>query len=112
VSTNEICIPRRSVAGYDLREQDWRKLEKSTDRNDDDSGDGSLGKIETSPDAVTRTNWSSGTTETLDAVSENGTRWVAVGGVETSLTSDDAIAWTQQVSGTTQYLYGQGTSSG
>jgi hypothetical protein len=65
---------------------------------------GESGGIYTSPDAMTFTPQTSGTTEWLYDVVWTGEQLVAVGNAGVILTSPDGIAWTQQVSTTTASL--------
>jgi uncharacterized delta-60 repeat protein len=73
---------------------------------------GNAGAIYTSPDAVTWTSRTSGTTSILKRVVNGNGRFVAVGGLDgggTSivvLTSDDGITWTPRTTGTTGQLWG------
>ncbi len=55
---------------------------------------GSSGKIQTSTDLITWVVRTSGTSEGLNDVIHDGTRWIAVGSNGVSLTSTDAITWT------------------
>src|SRR5690606_18765382 len=67
---------------------------------------GDSGGIMTSPDAVTWTMRSSGTTTDLTDVTSTGSLFVAVGLNGTILTSPDGSAWTSRNSGTSQSLNG------
>ena len=69
-------------------------------------GDG--GTILTSPDGVTWTARTSGTTQILRGVVYGGSQFVAVGYNGTILTSPDGVTWTPQTSGTTNLLFGVG----
>lgn len=57
------------------------------------------GDVYTSPDTITWTEQTSGTTEALYGIIYDGSQFVTVGGLGTILTSPDAITWTPQVSG-------------
>lgn len=65
---------------------------------------GEDGGIFTSPDAMTFTPRTSGTTEWLYDVAWTGDQFVAVGNAGVILTSPDGMAWTQQASTTTASL--------
>lgn len=65
---------------------------------------GRSGAVQTSPDAITWTPRSSGTSQHLWAVAWAGNLVVAVGDSGTLLTSPDGIAWTSRKMGTTENL--------
>ncbi len=65
---------------------------------------GGGGTILTSPDGITWTSRTSGTTQSLLAATWSGTQFCVVGGGGTILTSPDGITWTSRTSGTTQGL--------
>ena len=67
---------------------------------------GFSGTILTSPDGITWTTRTSGTTYGLNGVTWSGTQFVAVGFSGTILTSLDGITWTSRTSGTTYQLNG------
>jgi uncharacterized repeat protein (TIGR01451 family) len=69
---------------------------------------GQGGVILTSPDGITWTAQTSGTTDGLFAVGYGGGQFVAVGYVGQLLTSPDGVTWTARTSGATQHLYGVG----
>ena len=62
---------------------------------------GASGTILTSPDGITWTTRTSGTTSGLNAVVWSGTQFVAVGASGVIRTSPDGITWTTRASGTT-----------
>jgi hypothetical protein len=74
---------------------------------------GELGTILTSPDGVTWTIRTSGTSAYLSGVAYGNGTFVAVGELGTILTSPDGVTWTIRTSGTTYSLngvaYGNGT---
>lgn len=55
---------------------------------------GNSGSISTSTDLITWTPRTSGTTQALNDVTHDGTRWIVVGNSGVSLTSTDGITWT------------------
>jgi hypothetical protein len=65
---------------------------------------GQVGTILTSPDGITWTTRTSGTTQTLNRVGVLGSVLIAVGNTGTIVTSPDAATWTVRTSGTTQTL--------
>ena len=67
---------------------------------------GSSGTIISSPDGITWTSRSSGTTDYLSGSAYGNSTFVVVGNNGTILTSsDDATSWTSRTSGTTEHLY-------
>jgi hypothetical protein len=65
---------------------------------------GAGGTISTSTDLITWTARTSGTGQSLWAVTHNGTKWIVVGNTGVTLTSTDAITWTLvTVSGTPNF---------
>ncbi|HYS58534.1 MAG TPA: hypothetical protein VEM34_10385 [Burkholderiales bacterium] len=69
-------------------------------------GNSGGGSILTSPDGITWTSRTAGTSSGLQGVTWSGTQFVAVGANGIILTSPDAITWTSRVSGTINLLYG------
>ncbi len=69
-------------------------------------GNSGGGSVLTSPDGITWTSRTAGTSSGLQGVTWSGTQFVAVGANGTILTSPDAITWTSRVSGTMNLLYG------
>lgn len=63
--------------------------------------DDSHSTILTSPDGITWTSQTSGTTQALNGITYGNNTFVAIGG-STILTSSDSITWTSRTSGTTQ----------
>jgi photosystem II stability/assembly factor-like uncharacterized protein len=66
----------------------------------------SQGLINTSPDGLTWTSRTSGTTAALRAVAWSGAQYIAVGDAGTVLTSPNSITWTGRSSGTSNILRG------
>jgi len=64
------------------------------------------GDVYTSPDTITWTEQTSGTTEALYGIIYDGSQFVTVGLNGTILTSPDGITWTPQTSGTANDLAG------
>jgi uncharacterized protein (TIGR03118 family) len=64
---------------------------------------GDEGTILTSPDGITSTVQTSGTSNTLNGVTWSGAEFVAVGDAGTILTSPDGVAWTGRDSGRPRY---------
>ena len=68
---------------------------------------GQNGAILTSPDGITWTDRTSGTTNGLYGITWSGTQFVAAGMSDTIVTSPDGLTWTTRTSGITNYsLYG------
>jgi len=67
---------------------------------------GDAGIIVTSPDGISWTSRSSGTTNSLTSVSFGGGEYVAVGASGMILTSNDGITWTSRLFNTTNNLSG------
>ncbi|NQU40867.1 MAG: immunoglobulin domain-containing protein, partial [Lentisphaerae bacterium] len=66
---------------------------------------GGSGKILTSPDGVTWTIQSSGTSYSLNGVTYGNGQYVTVGGYGKIFTSPDGVTWTSRSSGTSRELY-------
>jgi hypothetical protein len=66
----------------------------------------STGVILTSPDGISWTSRNSGTANSINGVTWNGSEFVAVGGAGTILTSLDGISWTSRLSRTSASLSG------